>query len=77
MLQRRTDLALEAREIWAEGAREEERIDGVEALESTREGYPVTTVRITNERGAHALGKPVGTYVTLELAGLKRREEDA
>ncbi|MGN1004381.1 MAG: GPR endopeptidase [Oscillospiraceae bacterium] len=77
MLQRRTDLALEAREIWAEGAREEERIDGVEALESTREGYPVTTVRITNERGAHALGKPVGTYVTLELTGLKRREEDA
>lgn len=75
MLQRRTDLALEAREIWAESA--QERIEGVEAVESTREGYPVTTVHITSEQGAHALGKPVGTYITLELAGLRRREEDA
>ena len=77
MLQRRTDLALEAREIWKESAREQERIEGVEAEESTREGYPVTTVRITSEEGARVLGKPVGTYVTLELAGLKRRDEDA
>lgn len=75
MLQRRTDLALEAREIWAESA--QERIEGVEAVESTREGYPVTTVRVTSEQGAHALGKPMGTYITLELAGLRRREADA
>lgn len=75
MLQRRTDLALEAREIWAESA--QERIEGVEALESTRKGYPVTTVRVTSERGASALGKPMGTYITLELAGLRRREADA
>ena len=77
MLQRRTDLAVEAREIWAESARERDRIDGVDSQETTREGYPVTTVRITSPRGAQALGKPMGTYVTLELSGLKRREEDA
>ncbi len=77
MLQRRTDLALEAREIWAESAREREQIEGVETAQSTREGYPVTTVRITGEQGEQALGKPAGTYVTLELTGLKRREEDA
>lgn len=75
MLQRRTDLALEAREIWAESA--QERMEGVEAVESTREGYPVTTVHITSKQGERALGKPVGTYITLELAGLRRREEDA
>lgn len=77
MLQRRTDLALEAREIWAESAQEQEQIPGVEAAHSTREGYPVTTVRITSRQGERALGKPAGTYVTLDLAGLKRREEDA
>ena len=77
MLQRRTDLALEAREIWQESAQKEEQIEGVEVEKTDREGYPVTTVRITNERGAKSLGKPVGNYVTLELAGLKRREEDA
>lgn len=77
MLQRRTDLALEAREIWAESAQKKDRIDGVDLSEATREGYPVTTVRITNGQGSRTLGKPEGTYVTLELAGLKRREEDA
>ena len=77
MLQRRTDLAVEAQEIWAETARERDRIDGVDSRETTREGYPVTTVRITSPQGAQTLGKPMGTYVTLELSGLKRREEDA
>ena len=77
MLHRRTDLALEAREIWQESAREEEKIEGVEMEEADREGFPVTTVRVINEQGAETLGKPVGNYVTLELAGLRRREEDA
>ena len=77
MLQRRTDLALEAREIWAQDARDTARLEGVQVQETTREGYPVTTVRITSKQGEQALGKPVGTYVTLELNGLKRREEDA
>ena len=77
MLKRRTDLALESAELWKESAAEETRLEGVEARDSEREGYKVTTVRILNEKGAQALGKPVGTYVTLELAGLARREEDA
>lgn len=77
MLQRRTDLALEAREILAQSGQKQDSIDGVESLETTREGYPVTTVRVVSRRGEQALGKPMGTYVTLELAGLKRREADA
>ena len=77
MLQRRTDLAMEAKKLWEESAREETALEGVEARDSQREGYKVTTVRIRDEAGARALGKPVGTYVTLELDGLARREEDA
>ena len=77
MLKRRTDLALEAAQLWQESAGEAGTLPGVESEESTREGYPVTTVRIRDEAGARALGKPVGTYVTLELDGLARREEDA
>lgn len=77
MLQRRTDLALEAREIWTQGAGSDVPLVGVQSSERLRDGYHVTTVRITNQQGEQALGKPVGTYVTLELAGLKRREEDA
>lgn len=77
MLQRRTDLALEAREIWESGAGKADRLRGVESTQTSREGYPVTTVRITSAEGQQALGKPMGTYITLELPGLKRREEDA
>lgn len=77
MLQRRTDLALEAHEIWQSGAQESDRLHGVESVQTNREGYPVTTVRITDPEGQQALGKPMGTYITLELPGLKRREEDA
>ena len=76
MEQRRTDLAVEAAQLWRErggaGA-----LPGVESRESRREGYPVTTVRILDDRGTQALGKPAGTYVTLTLEGLARREKDA
>ena len=75
MEKRRTDLAVEAAQLWREGSAGELR--GVEQEESTREGYPVTTVRIVDEEGAKAIGKPVGTYVTITLDGLARREEDA
>ena len=77
MLKRRTDLAVEAAELWRESAGEEDKLPGVETAQREREGYRVTTVRVLDERGAQALGKPVGSYVTLDLDGLARREEDA
>lgn len=77
MLQRRTDLAVEAHQLWSESAEKETRLPGVKARDTDREGYSVTTVEILDQQGANALGKPVGTYVTIDLAGLARREEDA
>lgn len=77
MAVRRTDLALEARQLWMESAAETTALAGVAAGEHTREGYAVTTVEVLDERGAQALGKPVGRYITLELDGLLRRESDA
>ncbi|WP_186566827.1 GPR endopeptidase [Lawsonibacter celer] len=77
MLKRRTDLAVEATQLWRESAGEETKLEGVEAWDGEREGFPTTTVRILDGRGVEALGKPEGTYVTLDLAGLARREEDA
>ena len=74
---RRTDLALEAAQLWREGAGAAAEPRGVECRQARREGWPVTTVRIADGEGARALGKPEGTYVTLELDGLARREEDA
>ena len=77
MRQRRTDLALEAKELWEESARQTARLEGVAAFTETREGFLTETVEILDERGEEALGKPVGRYVTLTMDGLARRKEDA
>lgn len=77
MGQQRTDLALEAHELWQHGAGEATALTGVRAEDGTAHGFAVHTVHILDERGAAALGKPVGRYLTLELDGLLRREENA
>ncbi len=74
---RRTDLALEARELWQESAGKTTRLSGVEAKDTLREGYPVTTVHILDHRGQQALGKPPGTYITVTLDALHHREDGA
>lgn len=72
---RRTDLAMEAKELWQEQAGTVTALPGVEARDSLREGIPVNTVRVLDQRGESALGKPRGNYVTLTLEGLANREE--
>ena len=74
---RRTDLAVEAREIWSESAPETTRLSGVKAADKKVHGYDVTVVDILDDEGERALGKPRGTYITMELGALVRREEDA
>ena len=77
MIIRRTDLAVEARQLWMESAAETAELKGVAAGERQREGFPITAVEVLDEEGAKAIGKPVGNYVSLELDGLMRREEDS
>lgn len=74
---RRTDLAVEARELWSEGAAETTELEGVRATDEFIRGFALTTVEILDELGEQALGKPIGTYVTLELDALMRREENS
>ena len=73
----RTDLALEAHQIWRESAAEGEAPEGVEAGEERRGSFLVNRVKIVNERGEKALCKPIGNYITVTLDGLLRREENA
>lgn len=77
MTKRRTDLAVEAHGLWMEAAGETALLSGVRAEEDSREGFSRTVVSVLDGEGAAAIGKPVGRYVTLELEGLLRREEDA
>ena len=72
MFQKRTDLALEAQELWKESAEETTNLSGVRARETRREGCAVTRVDILDGRGAAALGKPEGCYISLDLRELPR-----
>ncbi|MGN0156187.1 MAG: GPR endopeptidase [Lachnospiraceae bacterium] len=71
----RTDLALEAREFIEEADGE---IRGVIAEEYDEKDCDVhvTKVVINSKNGAKAMGKPIGTYITLEAAGLSQPDED-
>lgn len=76
MFQKRTDLALEARELWQESAERTSRLSGVKATKTRQEGYPVTRVDILDHRGEEALGKPVGSYLTVDLTTFWQRKAD-
>ena len=76
MFAKRTDLALEAREIWQESAEKTTRLSGVKATKQRQEGYPVTRVDILDGRGEAALGKPQGSYLTIDLSTFWQRKAD-
>ena len=67
--QARTDLALEARE-YVENANGELRGVIVDEYEKKEIGVSVTKVQITTKNSAKLLGKPKGTYITLEVPDL-------
>lgn len=71
----RTDLALEERESFPGDGGE---ISGVSLREWREEKSCVklTEVKILDERGAKAMGKPCGTYLTLEADQLAEQDED-
>ena len=64
MFTKRTDLAIEAHELWQESAGKTTRLAGVKATEKKIQGYPVTQVDILDREGEAALGKPAGSYRT-------------
>ena len=67
MYNRRTDLAMEAKELWQESAGETTKLQGVRAREQVSRGITTTVVEICNQDGVRALKKPMGTYVTIQL----------
>lgn len=69
----RTDLALEVRESFEEDV----EIKGVVLKEDydKKKEIKVTTVVIKNDEGAVAMGKPKGTYITIEAPKLKENDE--
>ena len=72
----RTDLALERRDIYQKVNKLQE-IDGVESTEKEiNENIKVSRVKITNQNGEKAIGKPIGNYITIDVKKLKIAEEE-
>lgn len=67
MINIRTDLVLEAREIYNENHKNEPDIDGIEVLEEKENDINVTTIKVKNDSGAEKIGKPKGNYITIDI----------
>ena len=75
MINFNTDMADERRDIFKKANKLEE-IPGVET-ETIDEGDNIKTnrVKITDKQGEEAIGKPIGTYITIDIKDLKVAEE--
>lgn len=71
----RTDLALEEKERYESDNVEVQGVILEEEYDEERE-IRVSRVRIETEKGAKAMGKPVGTYLTVEAPNLAVPDED-
>ena len=59
-----TDLALEVKELYNE---EKEELSGVSVEEFVENNVKVTEVKVLDENGEKSMGKPIGTYLTMEI----------
>lgn len=77
MLNFRTDLASERRDIYQKVQGTEGKLNGIESQkEQINEKLSVERVKITNEEGEKAIGKPKGIYTTIDIKNLKIAQEE-
>ena len=70
----RTDLALEMREMVCGDASPD--LDGIESNKEKRNGIIIDTIKVTSDEGAKKLGKPIGTYITIDIGQIWQYSED-
>lgn len=68
----RTDMALERRDLYNKAHNIEKDIDGIETEEEkVNENIMISRVKVTNQNGEEAIGKPQGSYITIDFRNLK------
>lgn len=68
----RTDLASERRDIYRKANKLENEIDGIESTKEEKdENIKIERVKIVNESGEKAIGKPIGNYITIDIKKFK------
>ena len=72
----RTDLALERNDIYKKQNNITSDIDGIKVENENKENIDISRIKILDERGEKALGKPVGNYITLDIKNMKTIDEE-
>lgn len=72
----RTDMAVERTDIYKKANSIQDNINGVEVENITQENVDISRVKITNEEGEKALGKPIGNYITLDVKNIKIADDE-
>lgn len=70
----RTDLALENRELYKQVSNQDAK--GVDIEKEEKDSYTVTRIKVLNKEGSENLQKPIGTYITIDVPGLNKSDED-
>ena len=73
----RTDLALERRDVYKKINNLQDDIDGIVSEEvKVSDSINITRVNVTNENGANAINKPIGTYTTIDVEKMRNITEE-
>ena len=67
----RTDLADERADIFKKNNNIVDNIDGIEINIREEGNIKITEVKVTNENGSNSIGKPIGSYITIDINKLK------
>ena len=67
----RTDLADERTDIFKKNNNIVDNIDGIETEVREEGNIKITEVKVINENGANSIGKPIGSYITIDIKELK------
>ncbi|MEF9990750.1 MAG: GPR endopeptidase [Romboutsia sp.] len=73
----RTDLALEAKEMYQKNQKETSEIPGVKIENKELENCTITKVEIIDEKGSKIMNKGIGKYVTLESNLMKFDDDES
>lgn len=73
----RTDLALERRDLYRKANHIEKEVNGIETEEEkTGDNIITTRVKVLDKQGEEAIGKPIGSYITIDVKNLKIADEN-
>lgn len=72
MINFNTDMADERTDIYKKANNLENNVDGIETeTKEINDKIKISRVKITNEKGAQAIGKPIGNYITIDIKKLR------